>query len=383
MKILAVGGGSGGHVTPVVAVLRELRRAQPTAEIRFWCDKKFAVQASEILGHFDKNIPVQTIQAGKLRRYHHLTVLRQLLWPSLVLRNFRDIFLVAAGFMQSIVKLTIWRPDVVFTKGGYVCLPVGIAAHLLHIPLVVHDSDAHPGLTNRILARWATAIATGAPLEYYPYPAAISRYVGIPVASEFHEFSKQERHAAKDKWGIKSDRPLIVVTGGGLGASRINDAVTLALSDLLKLGSLILISGNGQYDELRSITPPNDDNFQLHSFVTKDMALLLGAADVVVARAGATTIIELAALVRPTILIPNAKLTGGHQMKNAAVYVKAHAAVVVDEDEMVKDPLILVSAVQDVLSNSEQSNKMAKIFSTFSRPNAARDVADMIISSAK
>jgi len=326
---------------------------------------------------------VQTIQAGKLRRYHHLTVLRQLLWPSLVLRNFSDIFLVAAGFMQSIVKLTIWRPDVVFTKGGYVCLPVGIAAHLLHIPLVVHDSDAHPGLTNRILARWATAIATGAPLEYYPYPAAISRYVGIPVASEFHEFSKQERHAAKDKWGIKSDRPLIVVTGGGLGASRINDAVTLALSDLLKLGSLILISGNGQYDELRSITPPNDDNFQLHSFVTKDMALLLGAADVVVARAGATTIIELAALVRPTILIPNAKLTGGHQMKNAAVYVKAHAAVVVDEDEMVKDPMTLVSAVHDVLSNPEQSNKMAKIFSTFSRPNAARDVADMIISSTK
>ncbi|HZJ34543.1 MAG TPA: glycosyltransferase, partial [Candidatus Angelobacter sp.] len=151
MKILAVGGGSGGHVTPVVAVLRELRRAHPKAEIQFWCDNKFAVQAREIMSNFDAKIPVYTIIAGKLRRYHHLSAMRQLLWPSLVLSNIRDSFLVVVGFLQSVVKLITWRPDVVFTKGGYVCLPVGIAARILRIPLVIHDSDAHPGLTNRIL----------------------------------------------------------------------------------------------------------------------------------------------------------------------------------------------------------------------------------------
>lgn len=383
MKILAVGGGSGGHVTPVVAVLREIKRIHPRAEIQFWCDKAFANQATSIMGHFDATIPVYTIMAGKLRRYHHLSVMRQLLWPSLVLMNIRDGFMVGLGFLQSVAKLILWRPDVVFTKGGYVCLPVGIAARLLRIPLVIHDSDAHPGLTNRILGKWATAIATGAPLKYYSYPADRSHYVGIPISSEFHEFSNEERKAARTQWGINLERPLIVVTGGGLGAQRINDTVALVLDDLLKLGSVVLVSGAGQYDELRSITPPNNDKFQLHAFVSKDMASLLGAADIVITRAGATTILELAALARPTILIPNGKLTGGHQLKNAAVYLEEDAVMVANENEMIDDPQILVSAVKGLLLNSEHANKMAQALASFSRPNAARDVADMIISSIK
>ena len=335
------------------------------------------------MAHFDTSIPVQTILAGKLRRYHHLTVLRQLLWPSLVLSNIKDSFLVVAGFFQSAVKLIIWRPDVVFTKGGYVCLPVGIAAHLLHIPIVIYDSDAFPGLTNRVLSRWATAIATGAPLEYYNYPANKSHYVGIPISPEFHKFSDKESRLAKEKWGIDQQRPLIVVTGGGLGASRINDSVVVALKDLLKLGSVVLISGTNQYDDLNSITPPNDDKFQLHSFISKDMASLLGAADVVVARAGATTVLELASLAKPTILIPNAKLTGGHQLKNAAVYMKQKAVKIIDEDKMIDNPQILVSVIKDVLSNINITKQMANKFESFARPNAARDLAEIIINAVK
>jgi len=335
------------------------------------------------MGHFDSNIPVYSIVAGKFRRYHHLSIIRQLLWPSLVLSNIRDGFLVIAGFFQSMFKLIIWRPNIVFAKGGYVCLPVGIAARILHIPLVIHDSDAYPGLTNRILGKWATAITTGAPLEYYQYPAKKSRYVGIPIAPEFHKFSATEQQAAKAKWGIVENDPLIVVTGGGLGASCINDAVALTLKDFLKIGSLVLISGNEQYDELRSITPPNDDKFQLHAFISKDMASLLGAADVVIARAGATTIIELAALAKPTILIPNGKLVGGHQLKNAAVYLKKDAVIVVDEDLMINNPQILVSKVRDILSDSARAHKMAQKFASFARPSAANDVVNMIIASAK
>lgn len=335
------------------------------------------------MGHFDKTIPVNTIIAGKFRRYNHLSALRQIFWPSLVLKNFGDSFLIVAGFFQSFVKLLIWRPDVVFTKGGYVCLPVGIAAHILGIPIVVHDSDAHPGLTNRILSLWATAVTTGAPLEYYNYPANRTSYVGIPISDEFHVFSDKEQKLAKKEWEINETRPLIVITGGGLGASRINDAVVVELKDLLKLGSVVLISGNKQYDEVNSITPQNDDSFQLHAFISHGMASLLGAADVVIARAGATTILELASLKKPTILIPNAKLTGGHQIKNAAVYQAKNAANVLDEDKMVEDPRILVDVVQNILSNPDKSQAMAQRLASFARPNAASDVVDIILSSTK
>ncbi len=335
------------------------------------------------MAHFDPKLPVHTISAGKFRRYHHMSILQHLLSPSIVFPNLWDGLRIGLGFWQSLFKLMIWRPDVVFTKGGYVCLPVGVAARILNIPLVIHDSDAHPGLTNRILGKWANAIATGAPLEHYDYPLKISKYVGIPISSEFRVFSESERVEAKQKWGVDSSRPLIVVTGGGLGARRINDSVVKVLGDLMGMGSVVLISGAGEYDELRSITPPDSIRFRLFSFISHDIASLLGAADVVITRAGATTILELAALAKPVVLVPNGQLTGGHQLKNAAVYSKKGAVIVVDEKKMTDEPQSLVTAVQDILLAPEGARKMAKALASFSKPNAARDVADMIISCIK
>jgi len=381
MKILAVGGGSGGHVTPVVAVLKEIRTLHPKADLRFWCDTKFAPQARATVATFDDSIPVHTIVAGKFRRYYHLSVLQQLTWPSLVLQNFGDGFKVIIGFIQSFLKLIIWRPDVVFTKGGYVCLPVGFAAHLLRIPLVIHDSDAHPGLTNRVLSKWAVSIATGAPLEYYPYPVSKTKYVGIPIAAEFHPYTASEQVAAKEEWGIATDRPLIVVTGGGLGAARINQVVAETLHLLQRVGSVILVAGAGQYDGLRSLLPANNHHFQLYPFVT-NMHSLLGAADIVVTRAGATTILELAALEKPTILIPNGKLTGGHQLKNAAVYQQAGAVSFLDEDLLDADKSLLAKEITLLLAKPEETAAMAQRFKAFSKPNAAKDMAQLILKAA-
>jgi len=335
-----------------------------------------------MMAEFDPNLPVHTIIAGKFRRYHHLTVIEQLLWPSLVLKNVRDLFLVGAGFIQSLFKLLVWRPDVVFTKGGYVCLPVGLAAHVLRIPLVIHDSDAHPGLTNRVLSRWATKIATGAPLEYYSYPADRSAYVGIPIGVEFHPYTLAEQRIAKKEWGIDPSRPLFVVTGGGLGATRINNAVAETLKSLLKLGSVVLVAGVGQYDEMRSLLPPDTHHFQLYPFVN-NMHSLLAAADIVVTRAGATTILELAALQKPTILIPNGKLTGGHQLKNALVYEEANAVSVLNEEAMVEEPHLLVDQIKQLLDDPKGSAQMAKRLGEFARPNAAKDVARMILTAKK
>lgn len=379
---MAVGGGSGGHVTPVVAVFKELRKAHPRAELRFWCDFGFYEQARATVDRFDDSIRVDRVVAGKLRRYHHLTVWQQLTWPSLVLKNLRDMILVAVGVGQSLIKLVLWRPDVVFTKGGFVCLPVGFAAHLLRIPLVIHDSDAHPGLTNRILSRWATSIGTGAPLEFYPYSETKTHYVGIPVGETFRPLTELQQKEAKITWGVNPDEPLIVVTGGGLGAKRINDVITDNISKLLKLGSVILVSGTFQYQELRDELPDDDPRFQLHAFVT-DMPSLLGAADVVVTRAGATTILELAALRKPTILVPNAKLTGGHQLKNAAVYIAQQAVVEVNEDQMEKRPKLLIDAIQRLLDDPGEARAMAERFYAFRRPDAARQMAELITSAAR
>lgn len=363
-------------------MLKELRATHPRVELRFWCDTKFAPQARSIMASFDDTIPVQTIAAGKLRRYHHLNLIQHLLWPSLVASNTVDAFKIAAGFIQSFFKLLVWRPDVVFTKGGYVCLPVGMAARLLRIPLVIHDSDAHPGLTNRILSRSATAIGTGAPLEYYNYPRSISKYVGIPIDAKFHPYSKDEQWSAKREWGIHTDKPLIVVTGGGLGARRLNNTVMQSLKKIQRFASVILVAGAGQYDELRALAPADSDRFQLYPFIT-NMHSLLGAADIVVTRAGATTILELAALAKPTVLVPNAALTGGHQLKNAAVYGDAGAAVVVDDDEIVEEPQLLVNELKKLIEDPKGAAAMAKRFAKFAKPNAAKDMARLILGARK
>jgi UDP-N-acetylglucosamine--N-acetylmuramyl-(pentapeptide) pyrophosphoryl-undecaprenol N-acetylglucosamine transferase len=334
--------------------------------------------------HFDDTIAVEAILSGKFRRYHNLSMWRQLLRPvSIVFPNIRDMFFVVGGFVQSFFKLLVWRPDVVFTKGGFVCLPVGLSARLLGIPLVIHDSDAHPGLTSRILAKWATAIATGAPLKHYPYPKEISRYVGIPISEEFVPFDETARRQAKQALGFDSQRPLVVITGGGLGAQRINDTVSLELTHLLEFTSVILVSGAQQYDELRALTPQDDTRFQLHAFVSHGMAEMLGAADLVVTRAGATTILELAALAKPAILVPNGYLTGGHQLKNAAAYAENGAVSVIDEHALDNDPRVLVTTIRALLMNPAQLQQMGQKFYAFARPHAAVDVAEMILDAAK
>ncbi|MDO4773730.1 MAG: glycosyltransferase [Candidatus Saccharibacteria bacterium] len=376
-RILAVGGGSGGHVTPVVAVFSELQKSGKY-ELRFWCDKKFGPNAKRLVAKLDPSIPVHMIAAGKLRRYHGMSLWQQL-HPGTLLPNIMDAAKVLAGFLQSFWKLLWWRPDVIFIKGGYVCLPVGYAARLLRIPLVLHDSDAHPGLTNRLLAPFAAKIGTGAPLEYYSYPADKAAYVGIPVAAEFRQYTEAERRELKQQLGFDPSRPLVVVTGGGLGAVRLNNAIVAGREMILDEASLFLVSGTHQYQELVDRTEPQD-GWRLQAFVHDGMARVLAAADVVVTRAGATTLLELAALARPTIIVPNRQLTAGHQLKNAKVYQDALAAIVVDEAAIANDELVLAKTVVNVLRAPQIRRDLSCHFAAFAKPDAAAEMAEMILS---
>lgn len=292
-------------------------------------------------------------------------------------------FLVGAGLVQSMAKLLVWRPDVIFTKGGFVCLPVGIAAKLLGIPLVIHDSDVHPGLTNRILAKFATAIATGAELENYPYPRSISRFIGVPIGEQFRPISGDKQADLKQSLGFSPRRPLVVVTGGGLGAENINQAVAKCLDKLLAITNVVLIAGADRYDEMRALTPQADDRFQLHAFISKNMVDYLGAADIVVTRAGATTILELAALAKPSILIPNPYLSAGHQLKNAADLAAHDAVEVINEFELDANPQLLVDTITAIITNKARLAQLSKNFHSLAKPHAARDMAGIILSAAK
>ncbi len=289
-----------------------------------------------------------------------------------------DLLKVSVGFVQSLWRLIWWRPDVVFIKGGFVCLPVGYAAKLLGIPLVLHDSDAHPGLTNRLLAPFAAKIGTGAPLRYYSYPSHKTKYIGVPVAPEFRPYSEAERRQLKTDLGFTDNKPLVVVTGGGLGAVRINNAIISSLGELLQEVSVFLISGTQQYDEIRERVEPVD-GWRFEPFINEGMARVLAAADIVVARAGATTLSELAALHKPTIIVPNAILTAGHQLKNAKVYQDKLAAIVVTEKEMNERSGVLAEKILHVVRAQKILRELGENFGKFSRPDAASDMAEMIL----
>lgn len=333
--------------------------------------------------HYHPGLMVETISAGKFRRYHTMSIWQQLAnFRTIGLPNLIDIVKIAVGTVQSLYKLLRWRPDVVFTKGGYVCLPVGAAAHVLGIPLAIHESDAHTGLANRVLSRWADVIATGTPVKNYRFPKAKTHYIGIPIAANITPLSAEKRSAAKKALGFSSSKPLVVITGGGLGAKRINDTVVAVIDDLVELANVLLVSGEGQYSELKEKTQHVDSSrFQLKPYV-EGLVDVLATADVVVSRAGATTLLELAALAKPTILIPNARLTGGHQLKNAKVYEENHAVVSLDEDRLVAAPRELVDALNVLLINKTEQDRLSKAMYQFAKPYAAKDMAHLILSIA-
>ena len=366
-------------MVPVVAVFKEILKKKPDTELYFWCDKKFAPQAKKIMADsFGESVKVSKISSGKFRRYNHLTFWQHFMVPGVVFGNFIDIFKNIAGIFQAFTKLVVNRPDVIFCKGGFVCVPAGLAAWALRIPIVIHDSDAHPGLANRIISKFAKRISTGAPLEFYNYPKEISRYVGIPVLENFRKYSQKEREKFKDELGFSKVKPLVVITGGGLGADRLNNAIVAKGEELSKHSQIVLISGLAQFDELQEETKSFSKDFYLLSFVSKDMWKFLAAADLVVARAGATSNLELAALHKPTILVPNARLTGGHQLKNAQVYQKTNSVKIVSDDEIEKKPEVLSDEILQTLKNEEEMLRLGERFGEFAKPNAAKDVAEMI-----
>jgi UDP-N-acetylglucosamine--N-acetylmuramyl-(pentapeptide) pyrophosphoryl-undecaprenol N-acetylglucosamine transferase len=380
MRILCVGGGSGGHVTPVAAVIKELQKQQPDSEIRFYCDRSFKQQSIELIGPL--NVKISVVVSGKWRRYANM----KWYWHFEHLfkthfRNLIDIFKVGFGLVESYTKMLVWRPDVVFAKGGFVCLPVGLAAKALSIPIVIHDSDTYPGLTDRILSRYAAAIATGMPTEYYPsYPKNITEFVGIPVRAKFYDVATVDRAVLKQQLGFNSQKTLVVAMGGGQGAEEINQAM-ITLRGKLEQTQILLITGQKNYQTLSNKYPDNDD-WRLAGFLGDEMAAVMRAADIVVTRAGATTLAELAVIGAVVVLLPSPYLSGDHQTKNAKIYADKKAAVVLDERDFDEEYSQMLVAIEQLINQPSLRHELANNLQALASPDSVQKIAKLILEAA-
>src|SRR5688500_6850711 len=231
MTIVVTGGGSGGHITPLLAVAHELKKQRQDIRIIYIGQKGDSL--SDIPAQ-DKSVDeVRLVRAGKLRRYHG-EGLKQLLDIKTMAKNIRDMVFVVIGLWQSLWLLRELKPAVSFVLGGFVGVPVGLSAALLRIPYITHDSDALPGLANRIIAPWAKMHTVALPKEIYSYPANKTVMVGVPLAHHYKPFNKQEAQAARRQTGIDPAGKLLFVTGGGGGEQRLNHAVAVCVPALLE-----------------------------------------------------------------------------------------------------------------------------------------------------
>ena len=348
----------------------------------FWTDKKYFDNSKEIIAQSGVKLPVKKVSAGKLRRYTNFRFMDYVRHFGMVLGNFFDGFRIFWGILQSFCRLIVNRPDVIFLKGGYVCLPVGIVAGFLKIPYVIHDSDAAPGLTNRVLAKKAKIIATGMPLDFYSYPEGRAVWTGIPISEKFKPVSKTVQAQEKEALGFDRQKPLLVVTGGSLGALHINEAIAKILPELIQKCSVALITGHESYTDFKYLETEFTSDFRLIEF-TSEMPKYFAAADVVVSRSGASTMSELASMKKAVVLVPNHKLPGFHQVKNAENYVEAGAALLVRDQEQGVDSGELLKAINKLLSDDELRAELAKKLGSFAKGDAAAELAKLVLAAGR
>ncbi len=408
MKILVVGGGSGGHITPAVAVIREILEKRPRVDIEFWTDFKYYSNVTKLTtelgvswaegreskkGKSGPVIRVKRILAGKFHRYSnwhfrdyfvHLDITLKDLILGNILGFFGFIGGLGVSFFRLISKKS--RPDIIFLKGGYVCLPVGLIARLFRIPYIIHESDAVAGLANRLLMKHARKVAFGMPpadevLEAHPNYV----WTGIPVGPEFKSVSPVKVEQLKRAFSFSPDKPLVVITGGSQGSENLNDVTRAILPELLEFTSVALVAGRKHYEDMIDLKRYEnwekaslESNFRMWEFNTT-MNELMGAADVVVSRAGATTIAELASLKKAVILVPFERLPGSHQVVNAKRLASLKAATVVKDADMMKNPIILLDEIRHLVRSPRLRADLADHLHEEARADAASRLAELIL----
>ena len=325
-RIILTGGGTAGHVTPNIALLPRLKELN--YDIHYI--GSYNGIEKELIEQF--GIPYHGISTGKLRRYFSL-------------QNFTDPFRVIKGLDEARKLVKILKPDVVFSKGGFVSVPVVMAAKSRKVPTIIHESDMTPGLANKLSLSSATKVCCNFPetLEHLPEGKAI--LTGSPIRQEL---LSGDKFKAREFLHFTSDKPVIMIVGGSLGAVAVNNAVRAVLPELLKKFQIIHLCGKGKVDE----TLLNIEGYAQFEYVKEELRDLFAITDIVISRAGANAICELLALHKPNLLIPlSASASRGDQILNARSFERQGFSMVLEEEEITNE--ILLGAINNLYDNRE------------------------------
>ena len=324
-KIIMTGGGTAGHVNPNLALMPKLKKLN--YEIKYIGSNNGIEK--EIIGK--TSIPYFSISSGKLRRYFDL-------------KNFSDPFKVGIGFFQALRILSREKPNIVFSKGGFVSVPVVAAASFLKIPVLAHESDITPGLANKIAGKFADKLLVTFP-DTLKYVGEKGIFVGSPIREELF---KGDALKAKKEAGFTVDKPVILVMGGSIGSVAINNSLRAILTTLLHDFNIIHLCGKNNLDPTLDSLP----GYKQYEYVTKEMKDILNAADLIVSRAGSNSIFEFVALKKPNLLIPLPLASSrGDQILNAESFKGKGYSMVLNEEEVRDDSLL--EAIKTLYQNRE------------------------------
>ncbi len=325
-RIILTGGGTAGHVTPNIALIPYLRKLG------------YDIQYIGSYDGIEKNLveeadlPYYGISSGKLRRYFDL-------------KNFTDPFRVVKGYFEAKQILKNLQPDIVFSKGGFVAVPVVQAARSLHIPVIIHESDMTPGLANRLCLSAAAKVCCNFPETLSSLPAEKAVVTGSPIRQELHE---GDRLAGRNFCGFSDEKPVLLIIGGSLGSVAVNQAVRGILPELLETFQIVHLCGAGNLDDSLADTP----GYVQYEYIQEELPDLFACADVVVSRAGANAICELLDLRKPNLLIPlPAASSRGDQILNARSFEKQGYSVVLMEEDIT--PEILLNTIEELYRNRQ------------------------------
>lgn len=373
MKILFTGGGTGGHIVPILAIVREIRKFHPSMNSEqelelFYIGPKD--DFNELLLS-QEGIQIFKIAAGKVRRYGGIQTLFQ---------NFFDLFFkTPLGIIQALFKIFFLAPDLIFSKGGYGAIPASLAGWILRVPVFLHEGDSVPGLANRIASVFSLTIFVSFP-RTQKFPTQKIILTGNPIRKEILSGSKEE---AAELFHLAGGKPVLLVLGGSQGAQKINDTMLLLLNNALSDFEIIHQTGEKNFLEVRSeaktvIHQANERYYHPVPFLKEvELRHAYAAAHLIVSRAGSGSIFEIAALGKPSILIPLAGAAQNHQVENAYAYAKGGAAIVLEEANLTSH--FFLEKLRSLFQNPQELAKMSQAALAFSKPEAANFIAQYLI----